>query len=539
MPTVKRIKKAVPAIPHKKRVAAYARVSRDSERLLHSLSAQVSYYSSLIQNNPDWEYAGVYADEGITGTLIRRRDEFIRMIDDCDKGKIDIIITKSIQRFARNALDLLETVRHLKDIGVEVRFERENINTLSGDGELMLSILASVAQEEVRNLSDNVRWARQKKMKQGELPIRVQVTGYTWEGDKLVIEPEGASLVRRIFSLYLDGKSPGQISKILEEDGIKSIRGTKLWVQSIYKILRNVLYKGDLLLQKTVIIDPISKVRKDNDGILDSYYVENDHPAIIEPEIFDAVQEEMKRRKDAWLAFDFDFEGSRIFTRKIKCGFCGCSMAHSPTQGSGFGGDGSWYCITKDCNHGGLPDLAARQACNRALGTTVFDEDRVKKEIRQIRLTGQGRMEVELTDGTIHEDVWYSLEEETPRLPNNARYHPLAGKIVCGMCGCDYRTYTRIRKGVRLVQWNCKGYDNSYIPENILRRRVCEATGMEEFSYERFNEVIDRIVMDRPCHMEIHMKDGSIKEAEYFAIEQRRWRHGKESKNDSGEDKQD
>ena len=178
MPKITQIRADFPRLgqEHKKRVAAYARVSRDSKKLLHSLSAQVSYYSSLIQGNSEWEFAGVYADEAITGTLVRKRDEFRRMLGDCEEGKIDIILTKSIQRFARNTVDLLEAVRHLKDIGVEVRFEKEHISTMSGEGELMLTILASFAQEEVRSLSDNVRWARKKKIDAGEAPIRMQVT---------------------------------------------------------------------------------------------------------------------------------------------------------------------------------------------------------------------------------------------------------------------------------------------------------------------------------------------------------------------------
>ena len=230
MPKVKRIQPKIPELKQKKRVAAYARVSRDGKRLLHSLSAQVSYYSDLIQNNPEWEYAGVYADEAITGTIAEKRDEFQRMIKDCDDGNIDIILTKSISRFARNTVDLLDTVRHLKDIGVEVRFEKEHINTLDGDGELMLTILASFAQEEVRSLSDNVRWARRKKIDAGEMPIRVQVTGYKWKGEKLVIDDTQAAVIRRIFQEYMDGNSPVQICKSLNADGIKPSGGisTKL-----------------------------------------------------------------------------------------------------------------------------------------------------------------------------------------------------------------------------------------------------------------------------------------------------------------------
>lgn len=167
MRSITKIEQKLPEIRSRKRVAAYARVSMESERMNHSLSAQISYYNSLIQKNPDWEFAGVYADNGISGTSTAKRDEFRRMVEDCEAGKIDIVLTKSIQRFARNTVDLLETVRHLKDLGIEVRFEKENIHSLSGDGELMLSILASFAQEESRSLSENIKWATRKRFEQG------------------------------------------------------------------------------------------------------------------------------------------------------------------------------------------------------------------------------------------------------------------------------------------------------------------------------------------------------------------------------------
>ncbi|MCD8300573.1 MAG: recombinase family protein, partial [Clostridiales bacterium] len=189
MPNLTKIEAKVPAVAARKKVAAYARVSMQTEKMKHSISAQVSYYSGLIQNNPDWEYAGVYADDFISGTDTVKRDEFNRMIADCEAGMIDIILTKSISRFARNTVDLLETVRHLKDIGVEVRFEKERINSMSGDGELMLSILASFAQEESRSISDNVKWGIHKRMQSG-MPNangHFNIYGYRWEGDDLVI----------------------------------------------------------------------------------------------------------------------------------------------------------------------------------------------------------------------------------------------------------------------------------------------------------------------------------------------------------------
>ena len=226
MPNLRKIEAAGPAIREKKKVAAYARVSMQSERMLHSLSAQVSYYSGLIQKNPDWEYAGVYADDFISGTNTVKRDEFKRMLADCEAGKIDIILTKSISRFARNTVDLLETVRRLKDLGVEVRFEKERIRSMDGDGELMLTILASFAQEESRSISDNVKWGIRKRMQNGIPNGHFRIYGYRWEGDELVIVPEEAEIVKRIFQNFLDGKSRLETERELPLGGFQHQGGT-------------------------------------------------------------------------------------------------------------------------------------------------------------------------------------------------------------------------------------------------------------------------------------------------------------------------
>lgn len=236
MPKISKIEPTVPAIKQLKKVAAYARVSMQSERMMHSLSAQISYYSKLIQKNPDWEYAGVYADDFISGTNTVKRDEFKRMLVDCEEGKIDIILTKSISRFARNTVDLLETVRHLKAKDIEVRFEKENINSMSGDGELMLSILASFAQEESRSISENIRWATKKRFEKGIPNGKFKIFGYRWEDDKLVPVPEEAEIVKRIYQNFLDGKSRLETEKEFAAEGITTANGCR-WVDSNIKVV--------------------------------------------------------------------------------------------------------------------------------------------------------------------------------------------------------------------------------------------------------------------------------------------------------------
>lgn len=331
MRTIRKIERSIPNLKKRKKVAAYARVSVDSERMHHSLSAQVSYYNSLIQKNPEWEYAGVYADYGISGTRIKKRQEFQRMLEDAAAGKIDIILTKSIQRFARNTLNLLSTVRHLKEIGVEVWFEKENIHTLSGDGELMLTILASFAQEESRSISDNIKWRFKKKFEQGIPHARFFVYGYRWEGDNLVTNPYEAKVVQRIFGDYLSGKTRKDIARELKVEGIRTMYGNFFKDASIRQILTNPVYTGLLEIQKTFVVDPINKHQIYNHGEKDKYVVEHHHEAIIEPDVFEQVQVEMVRRKQDGLqkgGYARKFLNTCCFTGVIKCGICGKSYTH-------------------------------------------------------------------------------------------------------------------------------------------------------------------------------------------------------------------
>ncbi len=300
MAKITKIERSIPDIPTRKKVAAYARVSMETKRLHHSLSAQISSYSKRIQSNPEWQYAGVYADEGISGTGTEKRPEFQRMLADCENGKIDIILTKSISRFARNTVDLLNTVRHLKELGIEVRFEKENINSLSGDGEVMLTLLASFAQEESVSISNNVKWGIRKRMQSG-LPYangHMNVYGYRWEGDEMVIVPEEATVVKRIFQNFLDGKSRLETEREFAAEGITTRQGCRWEDSNIRKVLENVTYTGNMLFQKEFVSDPINKHRRKNRGELPQYFVENTHEAIIDYDTWKYVQDEIERRRN-------------------------------------------------------------------------------------------------------------------------------------------------------------------------------------------------------------------------------------------------
>ena len=290
------IESVKPTHQAKKRVAAYARISIERGRMFNSLSAQVSYYNTFIQKNADWEYAGVYADSGETGTTTGR-DEFQRLIADCEAGKIDIVLTKSISRFARNTVDLLQVVRRLRELDVEVRFERENINSATADGEVMLSILASFAQEESRQVSENIKWTIRNGFKKGK-PHHIRMYGYRNENGECVIVPDESDVVKRIFAYYLQGLTAKEIASQLNSEEIKNIYGAHFKHFSITKMLGNERYIGTLLLQKTYVIDHISKKRKINNGELPKYLIEDAHPAIISKEIFQAVQDERMRRRN-------------------------------------------------------------------------------------------------------------------------------------------------------------------------------------------------------------------------------------------------
>ena len=281
------------------RVAAYCRVSTLQEQQESSYEAQVSYYTEKITANANWTLAGIYADDGKSATNIRKRSDFQAMIDDCMRGKIDMVITKSISRFARNTVDALTYIRKLKEKNIPVFFEKESINTMEGSGELLLTILSSQAQEESRNISENCRWGITRKFEEGKVRVNhKKFLGYTKDQDgNLVIVPEEAEVVRRIFRLFLEGNSSYRIKRILEADGIKTVTGNTIWQASVIdKMLSNEKYMGDALLQKTYTVDFLSKKRVKNRGIVPQYYIEDDHEPIISKELFHQVQEEKKRR---------------------------------------------------------------------------------------------------------------------------------------------------------------------------------------------------------------------------------------------------
>ncbi len=320
---------AAKEIIKKLRVAAYCRVSTETEEQNSSYEVQVAHYTEFIKKNTEWEFAGIFADDGISGTNTKKREEFNRMIDECMEGKIDLVITKSISRFARNTLDCLKYIRQLKEKNISVFFEKENINTMDAKGEVLLTIMASLAQQESQSLSQNVKLGLQYRYQQGKVQVNhKRFMGYTKDEDgNLIIVPGEAKIIKRIYREYLEGKSLAGIGRDLEKDGILTAAGKPKWrPETLKKILTNEKYIGDALLQKTTTVDFLTKKRVKNEGHLPQYYVENSHDAIIPKELFLQAQEELHRRNNIYTGED---KNKRIYSSKYAlssitfCGDCG------------------------------------------------------------------------------------------------------------------------------------------------------------------------------------------------------------------------
>ncbi len=305
-----------------RKVAGYARVSTDHEDQVTSYQAQVDYYTRYITNHAGWQLAGIYTDEGITGTSTKHRAGFQAMVADALAGKIDLISTKSVSRFARNTVDSLTTVRQLKDAGVEVYFEKENIWTFDAKGELLITIMSSLAQEEARSISENVTWGHRKRFADGKVTVPFsRFLGYDrGEDGNLVINQEQAKLVRYIYTLYLDGGSLTGIARRLQAEGHQTATGSKQWSASqVRSILTNEKYKGDALLQKSYITDFLTKKQVKNEGEVPQYYVTGNHEPIIAPAVWDFVQAELTAHATGRRSTS----RQRTFSGKIRCGQCG------------------------------------------------------------------------------------------------------------------------------------------------------------------------------------------------------------------------
>ncbi|WP_411680073.1 recombinase family protein [Clostridium thailandense] len=401
---IRKIEPLALKVPAKKRIAAYARVSTGKDAMLHSLSAQVSYYSNFIQNHAGWEYSGVYADEAITGTK-EIRPEFQRLLDDCRNGKIDIVITKSISRLARNTVTMLETVRELKKLNIDVYFEKENIHSLSGDGELMLTILASFAQEESLSVSENCKWRIRKGFANGELINLQFIYGYRIKKGKVQIEESEAEIVRMIFKDYVDGMGYRLIAKKLREKGVRKMRGGIWNAEGISDIIKNEKYTGNALLQKRYVKDHLTKKSVWNKGNLPQYYAEGTHPAIIDIDTFKRAQEIKSQKRERHPGKK---ERERYpFTGKILCGICGKNYTRRNKEGRIL-----WICSTylkfgKDrCPSKQVPENILISLATQFLELKKFDEVIFEQSIKQIQVPAPKILVFVLQDGRTVKKEW-------------------------------------------------------------------------------------------------------------------------------------
>lgn len=362
-----------------RKVAAYARVSLETDRLAHSLSAQTGYYREYIGSRPDWELTGIYADSYISGTETSRRAGFNRLLSDCEQGRVDIVLCKSISRFARNTVDLLKTVRYLKELGIEVRFEKENISSMSEDGELILTILASFAQEESRSISENVKWGIRKRFGDGTAGIRNKsVFGYRCDGEKYVVVPEEAEIIRLIFRDYIAGVPLRKIAERLRGTGAKTQRGFDISHNEINYIVRNELYIGNIVLQKTFVKDFITYAKVPNRGELPQYRLYDCHEPIVDEETFAKAQAEIVRRASGKSVYPF--------TRRIFCGKCGKPF----TRRSNNGKYACWHC--RDCANAKLKE-------DKLKAMSGMEDGGITENISRITVFENGTLDVLFYDG--------------------------------------------------------------------------------------------------------------------------------------------
>ena len=401
--TVEQIQFA-PRMPKALRVAAYARVSSGKDAMLHSLAAQVDHYSTYIRRHPGWEYVGVYADEAKTGTK-DSRENFQRMLADCRAGRIDHIITKSISRFSRNTVTLLETVRELKDMGISVYFEEQSIDTATADGELMLSVLASYAQEESLSASENQKWRIKRNFEEGT-PWNGAMLGYRLKDGRYEIVLKEAALVRRIYSDYLAGDGYLSIAKRLTEEGIPPRFGGK-WNQSVVsKILSNYTYTGNLLLQKTFCENHITKKTVINHGELPKYHAEDTHEAIIDMETFQAVQAEKERRTKRFNKKPAP-KKSYPFSGLLVCGNCGKNYRRKTTK-TGI----VWVCGTFNtlgkaaCASKQIPEATLQQVIADVLEASDFTREQLHSRVQSIRVCNGNILVFCFKDGSEVTRTW-------------------------------------------------------------------------------------------------------------------------------------
>jgi len=417
---------ALSKLPKKTRVAAYARVSSGKDAMLHSLASQVNHYKKLIKENSEWQFVGVYADEALTGTK-DSREEFQQLLEDAKAGKIDMIITKSISRFARNTVTLLETVRELDKINVNVFFEEQNIHSISSEGEMVLTLLASVAQEESRSVSENMKWRIKKEFQQGEIWGGRSPLGYNLKNKRFHIIPKEAEVVQLIYKLYVDGNGAEAICQILDSKGIKPKKSKKWGPSSIIKILSNRNYTGDLLLQKTYLNNHLSKKQVINKGELDRYLVKGNHEEIISNELFDKVQK-IKHQRAIKNKSHLPKKKTKLHGL-IQCGNCGSTYTPKKMRQKDI-----WICSKSAskgqdvCDSKLVPHNIIVEASKHVLDMDQYNKTIFNSKVTKIIVQANKVLEFYMKDGMVISYRWKHKSRSkswTPEMKEQARLRSL------------------------------------------------------------------------------------------------------------------
>ena len=416
---------ALPKLAHEFRVAAYARVSSEKDAMRHSLSMQVSYYSNLIQSHPGWQYAGVYADEPVSGTK-DSREEFQRMLSDCRAGKINMVITKSISRFARNTVTLLETVREFKGLGIDVFFEEQNIHSKSADGELMLTILASYAQEESRSVSENMKWRIRKAFEKGEIMCWRFLFGYRISKERgIEIDPVDGPITQEVFRRVAEGASLNSVARWLNQNGYFGALGGKWQVFRLREMLSNEKYIGNALLQKTYVNNHLEKKTMPNHGEVTQYYVTETHPALIDPETFATVQQRLAAIAEKHAGRPK--RQTNEFTSMIRCPNCGCNFRRTLKNGSP-----GWICPTyytegkAVCQSKKIPEDVLKKTLSEALHIDPWVPETFTERVEYLVASGPNTLDIHMWDGTVSVMIWKDrsrAESWRPEMREKAREH--------------------------------------------------------------------------------------------------------------------
>ncbi|MDC7251003.1 MAG: recombinase family protein [Sphaerochaetaceae bacterium] len=498
----------------KKNVAGYARVSTDNKEQLSSYETQVNYYTKYINSKADWNFVKVYTDEGISGTSTKKREGFKSMVSDALEGKIDLIITKSVSRFARNTVDSLTTVRKLKEKGIEIYFEKENIWTLDSKGELLITIMSSLAQEESRSISENCTWGIRKKFEEGVVRMSY-VTSLGYEKDKdgnIVINEREAKIVKYIYSRFLHGLTPNLIAAELEAKKVPNVRGDVKWYGSTIKnMLQNEKYTGNAILQKTYSVDFLSKKRLKNNGEITKYYVENSHPAIISQAKFDLVQEEFEKRG----AYPNRSTSANLFSNRIVCGKCGALFGRKIWHSTDKYRKVVWQCNDKykgevKCDNVHLSEDEIYKSILEAINKIIVEKDEIIENCELIlnKVLDTKKLKIkEIEQSKEHNKISKQIEqlvESNSTIINNP-----------GDFNEDYNNlsaeYFAIQEKLEKTQAILADkYSRKLQIDRFLETIKSQDELVTDFSPKLFTSIVDIVEVFSKKEIKVHFKNGEI-----------------------------